>query len=769
MKLNQPITDNEHLLKSGSVLVSKTDLSGVITYCNQDFIETSGFKAQELIGSSHHLVRHPDMPQVVFADLWRTIQAGQPWSGVIKNRCKNGDFYWVKANITPLTRSGRVIEYMSVRTPPSREEVEQADSLYRSLGRDRVSLRPGEVMGLHQRGSFKLKTLLSGAVFILITLLAALGGMVVIAAPPAMLLGVLVLAAVLVMVGGLMLMRYITAPLAYAQGKLQQISEGSYFDWIECFRSDEIGMLLKAIKSTQIKLGFDVIDARRQAGEALRIKTALDNVSSPVMMVDGENSIIYMNRSLQQLFKRAERDIQQDLPGFSTDRMLGSAFDRILQQTQYQYAVSEILATPHQIEIKTGTHLLRLVTNPVVNAEGKRLGTAIEWSDLTAEVAVEREIDGIIASARAGDLSSRILMQGKRGFFAELGGGINLLLDVVEKAFSDIAVAMSEIANGDLTKPITREYQGAFDQVKRDVNGTLANLEEIMTALRESSMVINRAAVEIAAGNISLSQRTERQAGVLEESSASLVQLTATLRNNAEHAQRANQFATSARQLAERGGVVVNQAIQAMVAINSSSSKITEIIGVIDEIAFQTNLLALNASVEAARAGEHGRGFAVVATEVRNLAGRSATAAKKIKELIRDSTDKVRAGEGLVNESGKALGEILMSVTQVGELISGIATASQQQSIDIERVNRAASSLDQVTQQNAALAEKTSAAAASMSEKTREMERLMDFFTLSRSRARRVMDPLRSAIPVNFTGSESCAVKASVQSPQAGE
>jgi len=351
---------------------------------------------------------------------------------------------------------------------------------------------------------------------------------------------------------------------------------------------------------------------------------------------------------------------------------------------------------------------------------------------LKIQEVIEGDIQSLVDAARSGDLNQRIQFDNKQGFFATLSGGINELIDSVENVFSDIAQSMHDMAKGDLTKPITRNYQGTFDDLKQDINKTMANLEQIITQLRESGEVITTASGEISSGNNNLSSRTEQQASSLEETASSMEELTSTVRNNADNAQQANQLAANARRTAETGGEVVRQAVEAMDAINQSSSKIAEIIGVIDEIAFQTNLLALNASVEAARAGEQGRGFAVVATEVRNLAGRSATAAKEIKELIRDSGEKVKVGAELVDQSGENLDEIVNGVKKVGDIVSEIAAASQEQSAGIDQVNMAVTSMDEVTQQNAALAEETSAAAASMSEKAQEMDQLMGFFTVSR-------------------------------------
>ena len=344
---------------------------------------------------------------------------------------------------------------------------------------------------------------------------------------------------------------------------------------------------------------------------------------------------------------------------------------------------------------------------------------------------IEGDIQALVDAARGGNLKQRIEVADKSGFFQSLSLGINELLGLVDSVFTDIARVMHDIAKGDLTKPIDNEYSGSFDELKLDINKTMDNLQVIVAKMRESGAMITSTAQEISVGNDNLSNRTEHQASAIEQTASSMEELNSIIRNNADNAQQANQLAASAREGAEKGGEVVGQAVQAMDAINTSSSKIEEIIGVIDEIAFQTNLLALNASVEAARAGEHGRGFAVVASEVRNLAGRCATAAKEIKELISDSVDRVKAGTDLVHESGQTLEEIVTGVKKVGDIISEIAAASQEQALGIDQINQAVASMDEVTQQNAALAEQTSAAAATMSQKAQDMDQLMGFFTVS--------------------------------------
>jgi methyl-accepting chemotaxis protein len=298
----------------------------------------------------------------------------------------------------------------------------------------------------------------------------------------------------------------------------------------------------------------------------------------------------------------------------------------------------------------------------------------------------------------------------------------------VESILESTSVVMNAMAAGDLTKTIDGELEGQFALLQQAINGTVNKMADTVKEINEAARNISTGASEISVGNIDLSQRTEQQASSLEETASSMEELTSTVRQNSDNARQANQLAASSRELAEKGGSVIQDAINAMAAISTSSRKVTDIIGVIDEIAFQTNLLALNAAVEAARAGEQGRGFAVVASEVRNLAQRSASAAKEIKELINDSGEKVKEGSMLVDESGRTLEEIVASSKKVGDIISEIAAAGSEQSQGIEQVNKAVTQMDEMTQQNAALVEQAAAASESLDEQGKGLERLMSFF-----------------------------------------
>ncbi len=357
------------------------------------------------------------------------------------------------------------------------------------------------------------------------------------------------------------------------------------------------------------------------------------------------------------------------------------------------------------------------------------------------------ESELLIAAAYNGDLGVRGDLSRFEGKWQELIAGLNSVFEAVVDPVQNAGEVLHAISEGELRYKMDGNYHGEYAILRDNVNTTIKRLEATVVPVQDVADFISRSASEIYAGNNNLAERTDKQSGNLQETAASMEQLIGTVRNNAENAKRANELAANARESAEHGGDVVSRAVQAMDEINRSSNQIAEIIGVIDEIAFQTNLLALNASVEAARAGEQGRGFAVVATEVRNLAGRSATAAKEIKELIQDSLDKVKAGAALVNESGATLDDIMDGVIKVGDIISEIDAASVEQTAGIEQVNRAITSMDEMVQQNAILADKTSIASGAMRDRALELERLMQFFKVNRD-ASRIVAPEPPSIPV---------------------
>ena len=309
---------------------------------------------------------------------------------------------------------------------------------------------------------------------------------------------------------------------------------------------------------------------------------------------------------------------------------------------------------------------------------------------------------------------------------------------VMQQAVQQVQAAVEAAKNNDLTERVPLEGKtGEIDSLCAGVNGLLDTMATVVTKISNSAREVSSASAEISASTTDLSQRTEEQAASLEETSASMEQMSATVKKNAENAQQANQSAGGTRDVADRGGQVVAKAVEAMARIEESSRKISDIIGVIDEIARQTNLLALNAAVEAARAGEAGRGFAVVASEVRSLAQRSSQAAKDIKDLITNSNSQVKDGVDLVNKAGTALNEIVELIKKVADIISDIAAASAEQAAGIEQVNKALTQMDEVTQQNSALVEENAATAKTLEQQAKAMDDEVSVF--------RVDDVRRSA------------------------
>jgi methyl-accepting chemotaxis protein len=302
-------------------------------------------------------------------------------------------------------------------------------------------------------------------------------------------------------------------------------------------------------------------------------------------------------------------------------------------------------------------------------------------------------------------------------------------------ALRDVTEVIGALAKGDLTAEMTGTYEGDFAQLRDSVNQSMTSLRDMVGKIHEAAGTITTAASQIASGNASLNTRTQEQSSALEETAAGVEEMTATVRQNAGNAKEANQLASGARDVAERGGQVVQSAVTAMSAITESSTKVADIIGVIEQIAFQTNMLALNAAVEAARAGDQGRGFAVVAAEVRNLAQRSAGAAREIKALIQDSADKVDQGAKLVYQSGETLRDIVTSVKKVSDIIGEITTASSEQATGIEQINTAVVQMDRGTQENAALVEEASSAATAMTDQAEGLVELVSFFRTTSAHA----------------------------------
>ena len=516
--------------------------------------------------------------------------------------------------------------------------------------------------------------------------------------------------------------RSIAAPLRKMAGVLTDLTNDRIVDVPYANRRDEVGEIAKATEVFKDSIAEKVVN--------LRVRAGLDVVGSNVMIADDAHNIMYMNPSLKEMLNTAEAEIRKVVPSFDSKKLMGTSMDIFGKNSAQQLDTS---SGTHETRFAVGSQKFFVAATTVIDKHGKRSGTVVEWRNETAEKAIEAEVDGLVKAAVAGDFSQRVPLEGKKEFMLNLATAMNTLCETTGKALDEFAGMFGALAEGDMTPRVSGEYQGMFGKLKEDANSMAERIGSTISEIKQAAREVSNASAEISTSTTDLSQRTEEQAASLEETSASMEEISATVKKNAENAQQANQFTSETRSVAERGGAVVGNAVNAMARIEDSSRKISDIIGVIDEIARQTNLLALNAAVEAARAGEAGRGFAVVATEVRSLAQRSSQAAKDIKDLITNSSGQVKEGVDLVNRTGASLQEIVDSIKKVADIVADIANASAEQATGIEEVNKALTQMDEVTQQNSALVEENAATAKTLETQAGAMDQRVGVFRLDES------------------------------------
>jgi methyl-accepting chemotaxis protein len=735
MRDNGKVTQTEYILEPSITIVSKTDLQGNIIEANEAFIEASGYEWGELVGQPHNMLRHPDVPAQVFQDFWQTLKSGKPWSQVVKNRRKDGDHYWVVANATPIFESGVVTGYMSVRTPASVVQISAAEQAYRDIEAGRLSLVNGDVSSIKD----KLNPVLqidNSKMIIALSVLLMMEVLVPVIFPSAFdvfpigILHAFEIICVLLIIA--------LSMIGHKQQKLfnryiTEISSGNFSNNIDSRGSSLQSTTLGRLKSLQIKLGADFEAVKESLMNSQRIEKALNATSTNIMVADKFRSIIFMNDAVRSMLKSVESELKKELPNFDSSNLLRQNIDVFHKNPEHQKTILANLTETYTARAKIGDVTLELVVNPIFDDQSNRIGTVVEWKDMTNQLLIEEDIMSIVSEASKGMLSGRVDTTHLTGFEKKLAMLVNELLGSFSATTQTLNRLLSSMSDGDLTQRIDDDFIGELLAMKYAVNNALTNIEITFAQVKVGAESLGEMSNQVSTASQDLADRTQQQAAAVEETAASIEELTASVENSTEHTHSANVLVHSAAEEAKSGIKVMDSTLDAMKGITDLSRQIGEITSVIDSIAFQTNLLALNAAVEAARAGEHGRGFAVVAGEVRNLAQKSASAAKDISVLIASTTQQIDGGTQLVEQTNEVFQEMVIKIQKVEELVETVASTANEQNQGLEQINTAMSHLDQTTQENAALVEELSATAANMQSEARTQVEFIARFKVNQS------------------------------------
>lgn len=929
MRDNSPVTQKEFVIPDDYILVSETDLKGTITYANQHFLEVSGYSWEELKGQPHNLIRHPDVPPVVFKDMWETLQKGKSWHQYVKNRRSNGDHYWVEANVAPIIKDGAIIGYKSIRNPIKRDLIPKVEKAYRKLAEGSLVIRRGSVISSWaekiQRWSPLPKKSILGKTMIPLVIMAlmwsvvlqiylqkvaddmylssvherqsllidnlnakiqsqsqiALTNAVGLAGNSALIYGLhdhqqtviwqilevnyqqyakrsdmshiglavfdadlkkvsnsgvpisvskmpdhlntrvvsqpegaFIQAQVPVLFGdkkiGLVVFNLpLTQMVKLEQNRDHQyavyhLNDGGQWSATKGFEDSPINAQIQQADLALLqKEGYQVvgdrllvIDPLERGGKRVAMQVISESTGVLNKVLHDSYFMIYVAQAamsggfillLIQVFWRMRNFILKPL-GSLTEKLKIASEDGALSVRADVYSSDEIgrMGDSFNLYVTEIQHLMMSVSDMIENLSkgqlDKRIDTDVK-GDLNilknnvnvsadnietviqelkraihaikvAEYHFETDskfygefglmidelksamddtfsaVSGINATMKAiseGNFSQRLNVE-LVGELASLKQNINSSLDQLEKGISETVEVLVAQSEGDLTERVKGNYSGKLGVMSEAVNTSLDNISSAISELMAASNTVNTASGQIAEGSANLSDRIQNQAKTLQETVASMENITTMVRKNAENAQEAAKLASSAKEQADNGSEVMERTKHAMSEVSASSQKISEIIGLIDSIAFQTNLLALNAAVEAARAGEHGRGFAVVAGEVRSLAGKSADAAKEIRQLIENTSGQIAQSVDLVEKSNKEFLSIVEVLMKMYEFIGQIAQANQEQTLSVDQVNVAMEGMDKVTQQNATLVKETAEAANMLSGEAVEMKKQVSFF-----------------------------------------
>ncbi len=730
--MERMVTGKEQEVPEGVTIVSQTDLHGTITDVNDTFVCVSGYSREELIGQPHSLLRHPDVPKAAFKDLWETIQSGKPWTQLVKNRCKNGDHYWVEANVTPVLKKGKVVGYLSVRRRITDEQKQAAEAAYKAIEAGKVSLKNGYVHTLGKKLSL-LNHFNPVLMLVLLTVLVSgvgiLDALDVFHAPWRVQLVILSV----VLIYALFVSRFISRKTRAFVAVSKSIAEGDFSQPVNTYGTTWISELASSLRMMQIQMGAAYEENRVQLNQNIRLTNALNNASTPIMVVNKFNHIIYMNKALCRLWDQHQAMFEREFENWNPNTLVDQPLEYFNLGKSGVTLFSSDLLEKNNYEVALSGVTLEIIKRPVLSDDGESLGSVIEWQDLTQQRQVEATLDNAMKCAARGHTSVHLETEGLDGFYLYTANNINGLLARLNEAIEGMVEVMIALANGDLYKRIDKPFSGSLAAMKGATNTSLDNLSGIILQIKGVAQSTLTSAQESEKVSNYLADRMQEAAATLQEINVDMQGINEMQNNNSEQLISVSELAVEATGLNQQARSSMDDSIQAMQSITETSERIEAIIGLIDGIAFQTNLLALNAAVEAARAGEHGRGFAVVAGEVRNLAGKSAEAAKEIKALIQESGLKVTEGAEKVKATHAIFGQVEESVSKIGGTLDDVVSSIQNQQTKVSDMTRAVESLDNNIQNNAASVEETSSTAMSLSKQAEVLNHEVQKFKINES------------------------------------